>query len=113
MTLAELIDILFPPGQGHQPTPEQAAILHHREAPAWVLAGPGSGKTEVLTVLVLRLLFVENDPSQDERVPPEAIFVTTFTEKAALNLEDRIGYYRARIVAQRPELASVDISKLR
>lgn len=113
MTLAELIDILFPPGQGHHPTPEQSAILHHRQGPGWVLAGPGSGKTEVLTLLVLRLLFVENDPSQDERVPPEAIFVTTFTEKAAINLEDRISHYRTRIVAQRPELASVDISKLR
>ena len=113
MTLAALIDILFPPGQGPHPTAEQAAILQHRQGPAWVLAGPGSGKTEVLTLLVLRLLFVENDPSQDERVPPEAIFVTTFTEKAALNLEDRISHYRARIVAQRPELVSVDISKLR
>ena len=77
------------------------------------MAGPGSGKTEVLTLLVLRLLFVENDPSQDERVPPESIFVTTFTEKAAINLEDRISHYRARIVAQRPELAPIDISKLR
>lgn len=113
MTLDELIDTLFPPGQGHRPTPEQAAILQHRKGPAWVLAGPGSGKTEVLTLLVLRLLFVENDPSQDERVPPEAIFVTTFTEKAALNLEDRISHYRARIVAQRPELAAIDVSKLR
>ena len=39
--------------------------------------------------------------------------MTTFTEKAALNLEDRISHYRARIVAQRPDLATIDVSKLR
>ena len=54
------------------------------------MAGPGSGKTEVLTLFVLRLLYVDGDPVQPERVPPESIFVTTFTEKAARNLEDRI-----------------------
>lgn len=113
MTLAELINIIFPPGQGIHPTLEQDAILRHAHGPGWVLAGPGSGKTEVLTLLVLRLLFVEGDPVQPERVPPESIFVTTFTEKAALNLEDRISDYRSRIVAARPELASIDISKLR
>src|SRR5262249_17987314 len=105
--------ILFPPGQGIHPTPEQDAILRHAQGPGWVLAGPGSGKTEVLTLMVLRLLFVEGDPAQPHRVPPESIFVTTFTEKAALNLEDRISDYRNRIVAARPELASIDISKLR
>src|SRR3954453_21700938 len=111
MTLAELIDTLFPPGQGHRPTSEQAAILQHREGPAWVLAGPGSGKTEVLTVTVLRLLYVENDPLQPERVPPEAIFVTTFTEKAAKSLEDRILSYRAKLVEADPSLAQIDVSK--
>lgn len=113
MTVDELIDILFPGGGPARPTAEQDAILRHARGPGWILAGPGSGKTEVLTVLVLRLLFVEDDAVQLTRVRPEAIFVTTFTEKAALNLEDRISYYRARIVAARPELAAVDISKLR
>jgi hypothetical protein len=31
--------------------------------------GPGPGKTEVVTLLVLRLLFVEGDPVQPARVP--------------------------------------------
>jgi len=83
MTLTELIDTLFPPGHPNRPTPAQEAILRHPQGPAWVLAGPGSGKTEVLTLLVLRLLYVENDPAQSERIQPEAILVTTFTEKAA------------------------------
>ncbi len=113
MTLAEMLTLLFPPGSPKSLTPKQAAILQHPQGPAWVMAGPGSGKTEVLTLFVLRLLYVEGDPVQAHRVPPESIFVTTFTEKAARNLEDRVASYRARIVAARPALASVDVSKLR
>lgn len=107
MTLTELIDSLFPPGHPNRPTPAQEAILQHPQGPAWVLAGPGSGKTEVLTLFVLRLLYVENDRSQLARTPPEAIFITTFTEKAARNLEDRISHYRNQIVAQHPALAAI------
>jgi DNA helicase-2/ATP-dependent DNA helicase PcrA len=114
MTTDELILALYPNPTQRTLTPEQAAIVRHPQGPAWVLAGPGSGKTEVLTVLVLRLLFVENDLGiQDERVAPDSIFVTTFTEKAARNLEDRIAGMRARLILAYPDLASVDISKLR
>ena len=114
MTLAELLGIIFPPGQPNRPTPDQQAILQHSQGPGWVLAGPGSGKAEVLTLLVLRLLYVENDPLQIARVPPASIFITTFTEKqAARNLEDRVSYYRNQIIAQRPDLAVIDTSKLR
>ena len=111
MTLTELIDTLFPLGHPNRPTAAQEAILRHPHGPAWVLAGPGSGKTEVLTLFVLRLLYVENDPAQTERMQPEAIFVTTYTEKATRNLEDRISHYRNQIVAQRPDLMNIDISK--
>ena len=112
MTLVELLSIVFPSGQPNSPTSEQEAILRHPQGPGWVLAGPGSGKTEVLTLLVLRLLYVENDPVQATRVRPESIFLTTFTEKAARNLEDRLSQYRGQIVMQRPDLAAIDTSKL-
>jgi DNA helicase-2/ATP-dependent DNA helicase PcrA len=113
MTVDELLDIIFPPGQPNRPTPEQEAILRHPGGPGWVLAGPGSGKTEVLTLLVLRLLYVDSDPVQTGRVPPEAIFVTTFTDKAARNLEDRILHYRNQILGRQPGLGAIDTSKLR
>jgi DNA helicase-2/ATP-dependent DNA helicase PcrA len=112
MTLVELLSIVFPSGQPNSPTSEQEAILRHPQGPGWVLAGPGSGKTEVLTLLILRLLYVENDPVQAARVPPESIFLTTFTEKAARNLEDRLSQYRGQILMQRPDLAAIDTSKL-
>jgi DNA helicase-2/ATP-dependent DNA helicase PcrA len=113
MTIQELLAILYPPGSSRALTPDQEAIVLHPSGPGWVLAGPGSGKTEILTVMVLRLLYVEGDPIQSERVAPESIFVTTFTEKAAKNLEDRILNYRAKLVLADPTLGSVDVSKLR
>jgi DNA helicase-2/ATP-dependent DNA helicase PcrA len=113
MTITELLDLLFPPTGSFKLAADKEAIVRHAQRPAWVLAGPGSGKTEVLTVLALRLLYVEGDPAQAERVPPESIFLTTFTEKAARNLEDRIAQKRATIVAARPDLATIDVSKLR
>ena len=113
MTINDLLALLYPPGSPKSLTPDQEKIVRHAGGPGWVMAGPGSGKTEVLTVTVLRLLYVEGDAVQAERVPPESIFVTTFTEKAARNLEDRILNYRASLVLADPSLASVDVSKLR
>ncbi|MBB6647749.1 ATP-dependent DNA helicase [Halobellus ruber] len=62
--------------------PQQRAILHD-EGPLHVTAGPGSGKTEVLVSRTLKLLLVDS-------VPPGSILLTTFTEKAAQSLEERI-----------------------
>jgi len=113
MTINQLIQHLYPPGSPKVLTPDQESIVRHPGGPGWVLAGPGSGKTEVLTVAVLRLLYVSGDPVQTNQVPPEAIFVTTFTDKAARNLEDRILNYRTQLVAADPTLEQVDVSKLR
>lgn len=113
MDLQQMMAALYPSGSPVQPTHHQVDILKHPHGPGWVLAGPGSGKTEVLSLLVLRLLFVNGDACQAARVPPESIFVTTFTEKAAKNLQDRIGRYRDKLVAVDPTLASIDLSKLR
>lgn len=113
MKISQLIDTLYQPGSPKRLTPKQESIVKHPSGPAWVLAGPGSGKTEVLTVTVLRLLYVEDDPVQARRVPPEAIFVTTFTDKAAKSLEDRILTYRAKLVSSDSSLGQIDISKLR
>lgn len=62
--------------------PQRRAIVHGN-GPLHVTAGPGSGKTEVLISRALKLLLVDG-------VQPGSIFLTTFTEKAAQNLEERI-----------------------
>jgi DNA helicase II / ATP-dependent DNA helicase PcrA len=110
MTTDEMLACVYD-GTGRQLTPDQRAILEHEAGPAWILAAPGSGKTEVLALTVMKLLFVSRPNRRP--VPPEAVFVTTFTEKAAKNLEDRIGTYRSKILAVHPNLAAIDVSKLR
>lgn len=65
---------------------EQKRAVETTDESLWIVAGPGSGKTEVLALRVLYLLLVKG-------VPPKSIFVTTFTRKAAINLQDRILLY--------------------
>ncbi|MFQ5910886.1 MAG: UvrD-helicase domain-containing protein, partial [Thermoplasmata archaeon] len=67
-------------------TIEQEKAILHRDGPLWITAGPGSGKSEVLIARTLRLLI-------SDHVAPESIVLTTFTEKAAANLENRIATY--------------------
>jgi DNA helicase II / ATP-dependent DNA helicase PcrA len=49
----------------------------------FLVAGPGSGKTTVLTLRVLKLVFVD-------AIDPASILATTFTRKAAAELRSRI-----------------------
>ena len=59
---------------------QRAAILHVK-GPLYLPAGPGSGKTRVLLWRVVNLLVNHN-------VPPGEVFLSTFTEKAALQLKE-------------------------
>lgn len=61
----------------------QERAIRYGEGPLWVIAGPGSGKTEVLVSRALLLMLVRD-------VDPESIMLTTFTRKAAQALEERI-----------------------
>jgi len=97
-------------------TDPQKDVIKHPGGPGIVTAGPGSGKTEVLTLLLLRLLLVDEageDSIQNEHVPAKSVMITTFTEKAAKNLRDRVATYQSFLVDQFPELSDVDISQLR
>ncbi|MGB9934687.1 UvrD-helicase domain-containing protein [Thermodesulfovibrio yellowstonii] len=49
----------------------------------FIVAGPGSGKTTVIALRVLKLIFVDG-------ISPNSIMVTTFTRKAASELRSRI-----------------------
>jgi len=69
--------------QGWEIRSGKSDILEHEDGPLWVIAGPGTGKTEALIIRTLKLLTVEG-------VPPESIMLTTFTEKGAEELQDRI-----------------------
>lgn len=113
MTNADFLALLFPSGDLTQLTPDQNAILRHKQGPGWVIAGPSCGKTATLALLALRLLYVEGDSAQAQRARPEQLLVTTFTEKAARDLVDRIRQYHALAMSRRPDLGAIDIRKIR
>lgn len=60
----------------------QWAAISHRDGPALVLAGPGSGKTTVLTERIRYLV-------QECGIKPDQIMVVTFTKAAALEMQKR------------------------
>lgn len=67
--------------KGFEPNDSQREAILHTNGPLFLTAGPGSGKTRVLLWRTLNLLVFHE-------VKPEEIFLSTFTEKAALQLKD-------------------------
>jgi DNA helicase-2/ATP-dependent DNA helicase PcrA len=66
---------------GFTPNSQQKEAILHTEGPLYLTAGPGSGKTRVLLWRTLNLIVFHN-------VKPEEIYLSTFTEKAALQLRE-------------------------
>lgn len=62
---------------------QKAAVEFDRSSALQVIAGPGTGKTKVLTSRVAYLLL-------KEKINPQDIIVTTFTNKAAKEMIDRL-----------------------
>lgn len=90
----------FPPNAGQQ------LAITHGDGPIWIVAGPGTGKTEVLALRCLKLLCCD-------AIDPRSILVTTFTVAAGRNLSDRIAGGLEYLISRHPGLAGIDLSGLR
>ena len=65
------------------PNADQQQAIQMTEGPLLIIAGPGSGKTFTLVERIYYLI-------SKKQIPPERLFVSTFTEKAAAELITRI-----------------------
>ena len=60
----------------------QMQAIRHRDGPAMVLAGPGSGKTFVIVQRIRTLI-------EQYQIPPSEILTITFTRQAAIEMRQR------------------------
>ncbi len=62
---------------------QNRAISSSMDMSLFIVAGPGSGKTTVIVLKILKFIFVDN-------IEPSSILATTFTRKAASQLKSRV-----------------------
>ncbi|KAJ7638238.1 P-loop containing nucleoside triphosphate hydrolase protein [Roridomyces roridus] len=62
---------------------QRKAVLHDPQTPLQILAGPGSGKTKVLTSRIAYLIL-------EHGIPPSSLCAVTFTNKAANEMRERL-----------------------
>jgi len=67
----------------HALNQSQKEAVSHRRGPALIIAGPGSGKTRVITERIANLI-------QEDNVRPWNILAITFTNKAAKEMQNRV-----------------------
>ena len=65
---------------------EQLESVTHQDGPLLILAGPGSGKTRVITLRIANLIKTLN-------VDPANILAFTFTNKAAREIKERVSEF--------------------
>ena len=107
MTIEELLAALQSlPHRALTPNDAQLAVMLYNAGPLCVIAGPGTGKTQSITLRCLRLLCVD-------QVPPECIVFTTYTRKASRELEQRLHLALAALGEVFPAVRRIDASRMR
>ncbi len=75
------------PGKDSKPgaelSPQQLQAAQHGAGPLLIVAGPGTGKTRVLTYRIVHLI-------EKHKVAPSTILALTFTNKAAQEMAERL-----------------------
>jgi len=70
--------------------PEKQKAIFETDGPTLIIAGPGTGKTYVLVLRILYLIL-------SGKAKPNEIILTTFTEKSAFELRDRLSLFSKRL----------------
>ncbi len=84
----------------------QKKAVTYGNGPLLIAAGPGTGKTEVLVARCLKFICCDG-------IDPSSVLLTTFTEKAAKNLEDRLSEAFLFLANKYPQLIDIDPSNIR
>ena len=105
MNLKEMLSVIEQKS-GRELNAKQKAVITHGTGPLWVIAGPGSGKSEALVLRCLKLVCIDN-------VTPKSIILTTFTKKAAKNIQDRLAIYKSYLDQVDKDLRDVDLFQVR
>jgi DNA helicase-2/ATP-dependent DNA helicase PcrA len=82
----------------------QKAVVGHLDGPLLVIAGPGSGKTYSIVLRALNLLLLC-------KAAPKQLILSTFTEKAAFELRDRMAA-ASRKVGYSGDLSELTVSTI-
>src|SRR5690242_12179631 len=83
---------------------DQRAIVSHKQGPLCVIAGPGSGKTRSILLLVLNLLLCGD-------AQPSEVILCTYTEKVAAEMQDCLMKF-ARMVGYKHDLTPLRIGTI-
>jgi DNA helicase II / ATP-dependent DNA helicase PcrA len=73
----------------------QVRAITTTDGPVQIIAGPGSGKTKVLVLRTLYTLLTG-------QAQPKEIILTTFTEKAAFEIRDRLSQFASKLEYKGP-----------
>lgn len=76
--------------------PEQKEAVTNIEGPVMVVAGPGTGKTQILTLRIANILL------QQPGIKPGNILALTFTESGARAMRDRLRQYIGALAYEVP-----------
>lgn len=79
--------------------PEQRQAVDTIDGPVMVVAGPGTGKTQILTLRIANILRTTD-------IEPENILALTFTNTAAYNMRERLSGFIGSELAHRVTIAT-------